>query len=390
MSKNNQSEIAAGILNDELINKMRGKIGLSMRLDGYINNEEVTKSAIRRFADGVGEVNPLWLDEDYAKDTRYGRLVAPPQWLWSVCGPFQFGWRGLAGFHSSTEQTFYKPVLLGDKISPEVIFAGFDEPKTSKFGGRTIRDYYDHFYRNQEGELVAKMRLYVHRVERLKIAEKKKEEVLKLPHPWTDEELKGIEDEAMTEEIRGKMPRYWEDVNMGDALKPLVKGPFSLMDMIAFNSAGVIGGRLLAYGAALRDYRKHPAWAYRDEDSCALQPLMAVHFSTKAARLQGLPYPYDVGVQRHCNMSHFLTNWMGDDGFLKRCYSEYRGFVYQSDVIHIKGKITDKHVDEDNDHCVDIEISTTNQRGQECMPGKATIALPSRDKGVWPLDGLLP
>jgi acyl dehydratase len=360
-----------------------------LRLDGYINNEEVTKSAIRRFADGVGEINPLWLDENYAAGTRYGRLVAPPQWLWSVCGGVQFGWRGLAGFHSATEQTFYRPILLGDKISPEVIFSGFDEPKMSKFGERSIRDYYDCYYRNQEGVLVAKMRMWVHRVERSKVSEKRNEEAIELPHPWTDEELAEIEDEAMTEEIRGKNPRYWEDVNIGDVLKPLVKGPFSLMDMVAFVGAGVIGGRLLAYGAALRDFSKHPAWAYRDEDSRALQSFMAVHFSKNAARLQGLPYPYDVGVQRHCSMSHLLTNWMGDDGLLKKCYAEYRGFVYQSDVIRLKGKITRKYIDEDNDHCVDVEVNTVNQRDQECMPGKATIALPSRDKGKWPLDRVL-
>jgi len=88
-------------------------------------------------------------------------------------------------------------------------------------------------------------------------------------------------------------------------------------------------------------------------------------------------------------MSHLLTNWMGDDGFLKKCYGEYRSFVYQSDVLHIKGKIVDKYIDEDKDYCVDVEISTTNQREQECMPGKATIALPSRDKDVWPLDRML-
>lgn len=39
---------------------------------------EVTKKDIRRFAQAIGDSNPLYLDEEYAKKTKYRGLIAPP------------------------------------------------------------------------------------------------------------------------------------------------------------------------------------------------------------------------------------------------------------------------------------------------------------------------
>ncbi len=47
-------------------------------------NSEVTADAIRHFAFGISDDNPLWLDADYAARGPYGRLVAPPAFLTSV------------------------------------------------------------------------------------------------------------------------------------------------------------------------------------------------------------------------------------------------------------------------------------------------------------------
>ena len=39
---------------------------------------EVEKGSIKRFADAVEETNPLYWDEDYARKSRYGSIIAPP------------------------------------------------------------------------------------------------------------------------------------------------------------------------------------------------------------------------------------------------------------------------------------------------------------------------
>ena len=73
-----------------------------------------------------------------------------------------------------------------------------------------------------------------------------------------------------------------------------------------------------------------------------------------------------------------MTDWMGDDGWLRRCYAEYRNFVFLSDVIRIRGTVTDKFVDEDGSHVVRLKTSAMNQRGADVMPGESEIVLPSR------------
>ena len=46
---------------------------------------EVEKGAIKRFADAVGETNPLYWDEEYAAKSRYGSIIAPPGFFgWAV------------------------------------------------------------------------------------------------------------------------------------------------------------------------------------------------------------------------------------------------------------------------------------------------------------------
>ena len=38
---------------------------------------EVERGAIRRFADAIGDPNPLYCDVEYAKNSKYGEMIAP-------------------------------------------------------------------------------------------------------------------------------------------------------------------------------------------------------------------------------------------------------------------------------------------------------------------------
>lgn len=65
-----------------------------------------------------------------------------------------------------------------------------------------------------------------------------KQTELVLPHPWTEEEVQEIEAGILAERPRGAEPRYWEDVNEGEGLDVVAKGPIGMTDEIAF----VVGG----------------------------------------------------------------------------------------------------------------------------------------------------
>lgn len=72
---------------------------------------------------------------------------------------------------------------------------------------------------------------------------------VKLPHPWTEAELKRIEEEILAEKIFGSEIRYWEDVKVGDELLPVIKGPIGLTDEIAWT---------LGYGPAVSKPTRRP------------------------------------------------------------------------------------------------------------------------------------
>ena len=54
---------------------------------------EVEKGAIKKYADAVGDRNPLYWDEEYARKSRYGSIIAPPGFAgwpvkWTEAMPF--------------------------------------------------------------------------------------------------------------------------------------------------------------------------------------------------------------------------------------------------------------------------------------------------------------
>lgn len=384
---NREAKMTDTRITQEMIDEMRGKLGTKLRIEDSTHNEYATRMAILKFTHGIGDANPLWLNQSYAEKTSYGSIVAPPSFIWACFAQVQFGWRGLGGFHAGCDVEFLKPVYAGDKVTAECVFTGFDGPKKSAFAEETVIDHFQNQYWNQKGDLIAKYHWWVVHFSRTKAKQKAGRNKIELPHPWTNEQLAKIEEEVLSEKIRGATKRYWEDVNIGEELVPVAKGPLGTTDEIAY----IIGGgvpipRLAAHGVALKAYRKHPAWAFRDPNTYALEPIFAVHYNKQAAKAMGLLQAYDVGLQRHCWGIHLVTNWMGDDAWLKRSYVEYRKFVYLSDVVRLKGKVKKKYIDSEGDYCVEIERHAINQRGEDVMPGYAIVALPSKDKKISPLD----
>lgn len=374
------TELARGTFTEEMLAEMRALIGTELRTDACVNNEHATRLAILRFAEGIGDDNPLWIDPEYASRSPHGTLIAPPSFIFACLGSVQVGWRGLGGFHAETKLSFQRAIRVDDKITARVFFDGFDGPiEASNFGGRRIKDYLRQEYRNQHDELVATFICSRMRFERTEMQKRAPSRAVQLPHPWTEQEIAGIEADILAETPRGATPRYWEDVNVGDEIDVITKGPLGLTDEIAYIAAGAAPiPRLSAHGVALRRYRRHPKWAYRDPRTHALEPVYSVHYNDYAARLQGAQAAYDVGIQRTCWGIHGLTNWMGDRGSLKSFDCQYRSHVYLSDVVRLGGRVEAKEIDTQGDHVVRLTTWARNQRGQEVMPGTAVIALPLR------------
>lgn len=387
VDKTTEAKMPEAVITDEMVESMKARAGVDLRIDHSVNNEEATRIAVTKFAGGIGDINPLWTDADTARASDYGAPVAPPSFVIGCFSGIQFGWPGLGAFHNATQARFHQPVYWGDKITATCRYDGFTGPRPSKFAGRMVTDRFVNSYRNQNGDLVAEIDWQVVNFERGSAKSRSKEKAadsakaeLVLPHPWEEDEIARVEQQVLAEKPRGAQDRFWEDVEVGEPIQTLTKGPIGLTDEVAFIAGGGTPiPRLKAHAAALVDYQAHPAWSFRDPVLGSSEPIYAVHYNKAAANAMGVAFQYDVGFQRQCWQTQLLTHWCGDRGWVRECTSEYRGFVYLSDVITLGGEVTGKSVTDDGEHVVELTTYARNQRGGDVMPGTAIIALPTRD-----------
>jgi acyl dehydratase len=77
---------------------------------------EVEKGAIRRFAEAIGDENPLYDDEAFARAHGYASIVAPPTFptTFRVRTPVRFDAR--RSLHGEQEYTYTRPIVAGETI----------------------------------------------------------------------------------------------------------------------------------------------------------------------------------------------------------------------------------------------------------------------------------
>lgn len=197
--------MAEGRITEEGLAKLRSLIGTRLRITQQYNGL-ASREAIRNFALGIGDTNPLWLEPEYARGTRYGRIVAPPNWYYSVFPTWvSVGLAGVHGFHAGSDWQFLKPLYEGDTVIPECIYRGYKEKPASQFAGRTVISYYESNFRNQKDELLAKCLSWSVRAERSAARKTGKYSTIELPHPWKEEEMNKV-DEAVMAESPGEPP----------------------------------------------------------------------------------------------------------------------------------------------------------------------------------------
>lgn len=61
---------------DAFENAYRQGLGVPLPLKPWCT---IREESVRGSGDGVGDYNPLWRDPEYAKNSRYGDLVASPR-----------------------------------------------------------------------------------------------------------------------------------------------------------------------------------------------------------------------------------------------------------------------------------------------------------------------
>ena len=90
----------------------------------------VTKETGVAYADVSGDKNPLHLDENYAKNTRFGREIAHGMLLGGyISGMIGMELPGVGCIYMKQELTFLRPVYYGDTIRVEIIVSELQQEK---------------------------------------------------------------------------------------------------------------------------------------------------------------------------------------------------------------------------------------------------------------------
>ena len=345
--------------------------------------------AMRNFARSYGDDNPLYCSDDYGAATRWGAQIAPPMIPIAMNRPLygdppaerlkRPSFRGIHVFVSGSRWNWYRPLLDGDELYS---FGGTESvvEKKSEFAERSVLVTYAKVMMNQRGEIVAISRTLAIHTERKTAREKGKYSTIE-PATYTEDDLEKLDAIYAAEQVRGREPRWWEDVNVGDQLQPMAKGPLTETDMIVFHAGGYgfIPYEPCANRIAYQNRQRIAPFYVKNEYGIP-DVAQRVHWDSAWAQAIGNPMAYDYGVMRDCHLSHFMTDWMGDDGWLVAQSSEIRKFNYIGDSHVFTGEVVDKRI-EDGRCVVDIEMRGTNQRDVVTCPGHATVALPSLEHG---------
>jgi hypothetical protein len=234
---------------------------------------------------------------------------------------------------------------------------------------------------NQRGEVVAIYRFREILTERKTAREKGKYASIG-PAQYNDEDLAKIDALYEQDAPRGANKWCFEDVTVGEQLRPSVAGPLTVTDVITFHAGGYGWHPYgLRVGRLWSRNRKRIAPFYIKNENGIPDVAQRLHWDSEWAKAIGNPMAYDYGVMRENYIYRYLTDLCGDDGWVVRQYDEIRKFNYIGDTQFIHGQVAGKRSDRGM-NLVDLEIQLINQRGEDTVLCDATLALPSRDQPV--------
>jgi len=362
------------------LDELRQRIGVKIGHTVEPWCHEATRDNIRHYAHGIGDDNPLWCDPDYAARSHYGGIVALPSFLFSTSRIVSGYVGGLPGVHamwSGADWTWHQPVRRNDEIHTEAYLKDLVEHQT-RFAGRAVQQIYHVDFFNQDGDKVAEADSWCFRTERdhaREVGTKYEAARERGPRRYSDEELAEAFKLYRNEEVRGAVPRYWEDVVEGEALPTMFKGPMTVTGFIAY-AQGWGGLYIRANKLAWQLIDAHPGVGIKNRFGIPDVP-ERVHWEEDFALEVGAPGAYDYGPERTSWLTHHLTNWMGDGGFLHKASCKIRRHNPEGDMVFITGKVLRKY-QQDGKHLVDIEQIAHNQDNELSVVGSGTVILPSR------------
>lgn len=109
---------------------------------------KVTDQMVRQFAEMSGDFNPIHLDDDYAKTTRFGRRIAHGMIIGALISRALNEKIGSGGVYLGQNLKFVNPVFIDDVVTIDLTITGLRKEK----GIATVET----IVKKQTGETVVK------------------------------------------------------------------------------------------------------------------------------------------------------------------------------------------------------------------------------------------
>ena len=331
----------------------------------------VTADAINHFAYGTDDDNPLWTDPAHASNGGTGKTQAPPAFVFVNRYPILHGApmkAPLASLIGGVEVEWFGHVYAGDTLSSEPRQKEFFE-KRNKEGRRLNFVISEIDYRNQDSAMVARATGTMIMATQIGLQTMMEHEVPR----YDDGALERLETTWRSEYRRGVDTLFFDDVEEGSEIPPIVRGPLTIGDMVAWNAA--IGPSYKAGRWGYLDLSKAMHTAMFNPVTGFPVKYSQQHEDANMAAGRGMPAPFDNGVMRFAWVAPLVTNWMGDDGFLKRLNVQVARPGLYGDLTTYSGRITAR---DEETRTVSLAITGTRQDGMVNTRGEAEVTLPGR------------
>jgi amino acid adenylation domain-containing protein len=333
-------------------------------------NTIATADAIRHFAYGIGDDNPLWIDREYSNRSRHGGLTAPPSFLTSVLYPGLHGFPmtvPLSSLISELSFEWYRTLYKDEVLQGSARQLDIREYRT-RTELRLVNVLSQFTYINGRGEIVAKADSTMSRLQRAS------SELLvdRDTYRYTQDELHQIKIALRSETRTGNRKLSPAELEVGFKLPESVRGPLTIGDLIAWQSA--IGPSYRASALGFRDAENAPhtaaihpvtGWPYRNSQQ---------HEDSFLSSQRGMPAPFDNAVMRFAWVSSVVTNWMGDSGFLRSLNVSAVEPILYGDTTWYRGEVI-RSLKTDSYRIITVRINGTNQLNQLTTRGLAEILI---------------
>ena len=190
-------------------------------------------------------------------------MIAPPSFAFALSRILSGYVGGLPGVHAmwaGADLTWHQPIPRDTKITAAAHLKDLVEHQT-RFAGRAFQQiYHVELSDQQTGAMLVSGDSWCFRTERDAARErgsKYTEQKAAGKTQYSDEDLRAVYDLYEKEVIRGAEPRYYEDVEVGEQLPVMGKGPMTVTGFIAF-AQGWGGLYIRANKIAYKLIKQHP------------------------------------------------------------------------------------------------------------------------------------